>query len=121
MILVDTSVWISHFKRTSARLQDLLLRDQVLCHPFIIGELALGNLPKGRAVLDLLNLLPPSLVATHQEVLSFVEIERLAGRGIGWIDAHLLASARLESSLLWTEDKALAKIAAILGVLDDKR
>ncbi len=114
--LVDTSVWVEHFKRGDARLVVLLESVEVLCHPFIIGELLCGGLERGQEILGLLRALPQVITAGHDEVLSFVEVNRLAGSGIGWIDAHLLASAALSGAILWTFDRRLAAVARRLRV-----
>ena len=121
MILVDTSVWIDHLRKGSATLAEALEREEVLTHPFVIGELACGNLEHRREVLGLLNVLPEAVVATHEEVMLFVEERRLMGKGIGYIDAHLLASVSLtDASLLWTRDKPLVAIASALRVAFDE-
>jgi predicted nucleic acid-binding protein len=112
MTLVDTSVWIHHLQEGDSRLARLLSEGRVLTHPFVIGELSLGNIRNRKAVLDLLNNLPQATVADHDEVMAFVESNGLAGFATGWIDAHLLASARLSSSELLTVDKAMARAAA---------
>jgi predicted nucleic acid-binding protein len=112
MTLVDTSVWIHHFQKGDSRLAGLLSEGRVLTHPFVIGELALGNIRNRKEVLDLLNNLPKAAVADHDEVMAFVESNGLAGFGRGWIDAHLLASARLSGSELLTVDMAMARAAA---------
>ena len=114
MILVDTSVWVDHLRRGHEALASLLHDAQVLCHPFIIGELACGNLTRRREILSLLAALPQATVANHHEVLTFVQRRRLMGCGIGWIDAHLLASAMLADTPLWTLDKPLAAAARTL-------
>ena len=114
MILVDTSVWIEHFRTGSARLKGLLIDEEVLTHPFVIGELACGNLENREGILGLLATLPEVHVAEHQEVLHLLVSERLFGRGLGWVDAHLLASARLTRCALWTLDKPLRGAAAAL-------
>ena len=112
MILVDTSVWIDHLRTGDERLIDLLDSSQVLAHPFVIGELACGNLRKRDEVLRLLNNLPQAPVASQEEVLHFIERNRLMGQGIGYIDAHLLASTALaDRALIWTRDQRLQKIA----------
>jgi len=112
MILVDTSVWIDHLRTGDERLIDLLDSSQVLAHPFIIGELACGNLRKRDEVLRLLNDLPQALVATHEEAMHFIESNKLMGQGNGYIDTHLLASTALtDTALIWTRDKRLQKIA----------
>lgn len=113
MILADTSVWIDHLRRGNSTLIEALERDDVLTHPFVIGELACGDLKKRRDVLTLLGALPQALVATDDEVLEFIEARRLFGRGIGFVDAHLLASVALtDDACLWTLDKRLAALAA---------
>jgi predicted nucleic acid-binding protein len=117
MILVDTSVWIDHLREGNARLNSLLLNSAVLVHPFVIGELACGNLKNRSQVLNLLGDLPASRVADDQEVLFFIEHNDLMGRGIGYIDAHLLASASLsDSANLWTVDRKLNNVANQLGL-----
>lgn len=116
MILVDTSVWVDHIRRSDGDLMRLLDRGLVLAHPFVIGELALGALP-GRAVwLRDLGRLPSAVTARHGEVLAMIEAENLFGRGIGYVDVHLLASARLSGSLIWTRDRRLAAAADTLGI-----
>jgi len=114
VILVDTSVWIDHLRTGSPRLSTLLQDGLVLTHPFVIGELACGRLQRRDEVLTLLSVLPGVTVADHGEVLEFVDRQRLHGRGIGWIDAHLLASARLSASSLWTFDRPLHRVAVAL-------
>ena len=116
MILVDSSVWIGHFRRTNAQLVALLHDGRVLCHRFVLGELALGNLRNRTVILEHLSALPTAVVAEHEEVLTLVEGRRLAGTGIGWIDAHLLASAMLSHARIWTLDAALAAQGRRLGV-----
>lgn len=116
MILVDTSVWIQHFRRGENRLASLLDDGQVSCHPFVIGELALGSLTRRRAVLDLLMELPVTRTVTHVDALDFIERRGLSGRGIGWVDVHLLASALVEHMSLWTFDRRLGGAARDLGV-----
>jgi predicted nucleic acid-binding protein len=117
VILVDSSIWISHFRSADARLADLLEHHQVVTHPFVIGELACGVLPGHRApVLAALAELPESPMAQHGEVLELVERRQLAGSGIGWLDAHLIAAALLGKVLLWTHDRPLARAARRLGL-----
>ena len=116
MILVDTSVWVDHLRRGNAQLSSRLESAEVLCHPFIIGELACGSLSRRKEILSLLPKLPECTVAAHDEVLAFVETNRLVASGIGWIDAHLLASAALSRTQLWTLDRRLAEIARSLGL-----
>ena len=117
MILVDTSVWIEHLRVGSQRLKNLLLDDQVLCHPFVVGELACGILQRRSEILSMLKALPEAQLLEHEEVLSFLEARRLYGRGIGWVDAHLLASTLLTGCGLWTKDKPLRRAATALNVL----
>jgi predicted nucleic acid-binding protein len=116
MILVDTSVWIEHLRTGVSKLSSLLYDEQVFCHPFVIGELACRNLKNREEILTLLTALPRARVAEHREVLHLLETERLYGRGIGWIDAHLLASTLLSGCSLWTLDKSLRRTAAGLNI-----
>jgi predicted nucleic acid-binding protein len=116
LILVDTSVWVDHFRRGNARLQALLRDSLVLVHPFVLGELALGRLEKRSEVLGLLAEMPQAKAASHDEVLEFIERRGLAGRGIGWVDVHLLASAALAEVPLWTVDRRLAVVAERLAI-----
>lgn len=116
MTLVDTSVWIEHLRRGEPGLTHLLSGGTVMCHPFVIGELAMGSLKNRREILGLLDNLPAAPVASHDEVLTLVERHRLSGLGLGWIDAHLLASARLAAARVWTRDRRLAESARTLGV-----
>jgi predicted nucleic acid-binding protein len=112
VILVDTSIWIDHFRRSDAALARLLERGRVLCHPFVIGELALGGLVHRREILTHLAELPKASVAEDEEVLRFIEVEALAGSGIGYIDTHLLAATRLTvGARFWTRDHRLAELA----------
>ena len=115
-MLVDTSVWVDHFRQGNAKLSEQLQAGQVWTHPFVIGELACGNLARRAEVLELIDALPLVPVADHEEVLAFVESRRLMGRGLGWIDVHLLASAVLASLPLWTSDKRLSAVARALDV-----
>ncbi|HMA28230.1 MAG TPA: type II toxin-antitoxin system VapC family toxin [Thermoanaerobaculia bacterium] len=116
MILVDTSVWIDHLRRKSARLSALLEGGLVLLHPFVVGELALGHLRRRTEILGLLSELPQANAAQHDEVLEFVERHGLTGSGVGWVDAHLLASAALSHASLWTLDRRLVRAAARLAL-----
>jgi hypothetical protein len=111
MILVDTSVWVEHLRRGNKRLASLLYDEQVLCHPFVVGGLACGNLKNRKEILKLLNSLPLVQEADHSEVLHFLNSNRLYGQGIGWIDAHLLASALLTGCSIWTLDKPFLAVA----------
>jgi predicted nucleic acid-binding protein len=111
MILVDTSVWISHLREGNDELVSLLNKSEVLCHPFIAGEIACGNLKNRTEIIYLLNLLPCAIVAEPEEILQFIENNELMGKGLGYIDIHLLASALLTHARLWTLDKRLDNIA----------
>lgn len=117
MILVDTSIWIDHLRASDERLTQLLEAGQVLVHPFVIGEMALGNLRNRDTVLGALQDMPQAAVATEPEVLRFIGTKGLFGLGIGYIDAHLLAAVLLTpGALLWTRDKRLLAASAQLGV-----
>jgi predicted nucleic acid-binding protein len=116
MMLADTSVWIEHFRRREPTLADLLSKGIVLMHPFVSGELACGNLRDRAAIMSNLHALPPARLAANAEVLRLIEDRRLWGRGLGWIDTHLLASALLSNCRFWTLDTRLAKAAAELGL-----
>jgi len=117
MILVDTSVWIDHFRSTDAALARCLHQGSVLMHPFVLGELALGNLRQRKLILKSLALLPHVTVADQAEIMDFISAANLAGSGIGYIDAHLLAACRLtRPALLWTRDKRLRSVAENLAL-----
>ena len=116
MVLVDTSVWVDHLRRGTIGLDAPLGEGQVLCHPFVIGELACGNLKNRSDILSLLQTLPTVRTAEEEEVLQFIEKYRLMGKGLGYIDVHLLASSLLSHAPLWTFDKRLGDAAAVLGV-----
>ncbi len=115
MILVDTSVWIDHLRSGAPALVTALEKGRVLMHPFVLGELACGNLKNRREVLQLLGELPSTPISTDPEALAFIEGRALMGRGIGYIDVHLLASVALAGiAQLWTRDQRLATVAADL-------
>lgn len=117
MILVDTSVWIDHLRAGEPLLVELLDTHRILIHPFILGELACGNLTNRTKVLSLLRKLPNVRFATDEEVLFFIERRGLMGKGIGYIDAHLLAAVALTGTvLLWTRDKRLEAVAQSMGL-----
>lgn len=117
MILVDTSVWIDHIGQSEPILVELLLHDCVRIHPYVIGEISLGSLRDRPAVLRALNDLPRVPVATPDEVLFLIEQQQLFSRGIGYVDASLLASAKLQPGVtIWTRDKRLKKIADELAL-----
>jgi predicted nucleic acid-binding protein len=113
--LVDTSVWVDHLRRRSPELQGLLEGGEVLCHPFIIGELACGSMSNRNEIIALLRCLPAAPIADDEEVMSFLNDKRLWGRGLGWIDLHLLTSAALGRVRLWTRDRALKQAAERLS------
>jgi predicted nucleic acid-binding protein len=116
MILADTSVWIDYFREGLPELTERLGRSVVVMHPFVVGELACGNFSNRDATFELLQQLRSVTVAEHDEVLSFIRSRKLYGRGIGYVDAHLLAAAAIEGCQLWTKDKQLHAMAATLGV-----
>ncbi len=117
MILVDTAIWVDHLRAGEPALAVLLETGRVLAHPFVIGELALGNLRQREVILSALHDIPRAVVATEAEALALIALHGLAGSGIGYVDAHLLAAARLtQGARLWTRDRRLADIAARLGV-----
>ncbi len=122
MILVDTSVWVDHLRAGVPALAAALEQTHVLAHPFVVGEVACGNLKNRREVLQLLGKLPGAPVATDREALEFIERHALMGRGIGYIDIHLLASATLAGAAkLWTRDQRLAAVAADLDLIHSER
>lgn len=115
MILADTSIWTDHLRSADELLRQLLEDSRVLMHPLIIGDLACGNLRNRTTVVALLHNLPRATIATDREVLGFIEARRLMGRGLGYVDAHLLASVVLTpGAALWTRDRNLAVVAADL-------
>lgn len=121
MILVDTSVWIDHLRAGDAELAALLNGSQVLMHPFVLGELACGNLRNRTEVLALVKDLPRAALATDEEVLFFIERHALMGRGIGYVDAHLLAAVTLGGGTrIWTRDKRLRTVADALALAYEK-
>jgi len=116
VILVDTSIWVDHLRSGNPYLVAWLGAEEVLVHPFVIGELACGELRRREEILALLTSMPDASLAAHDEVMALVESYKLFARGIGWLDAHLLASARLSGARLATLDKPLARAARALGV-----
>jgi predicted nucleic acid-binding protein len=114
MILVDTSVWVEHLRSGTIGLEALLNDGQVVCHPFIIGELACGNLKNGTEILSLLQDLPMASCADDDEVLQFIDDHKLMGKGLGYIDIHLLMAALLTRIPLWTIDKRLHETSLTL-------
>lgn len=117
MILVDTSIWVDHFRQPNVRLVALLNGAEVLTHGFVIGELALGNLANRKVILSLLGDLPRAPLADEDEVLELIERRALHGVGIGYVDAHLIAAALLAGgAALWTRDKRLRSVAERIGI-----
>jgi predicted nucleic acid-binding protein len=117
VILVDTSIWIDHLRAGDSRLVALLEQMDVLVHPFVIGELALGNLRGREAVIESLKGLPALSLAADDDVMAFINSQSLQGTGIGYIDAHLLTSAKLNAGVrLWTRDKRLKAVADQVGL-----
>lgn len=117
-ILADTSVWVDHLRSANAKLATLLDKGLVLGHPLVVGELACGNLRNRRELLALLGELPGAPVATAAEALAFIETHRLMGRGVGYVDVHLLASVALtDDARIWTLDKRLATVASGLKLV----
>lgn len=120
MILVDTSIWVDHLRVGVKALSRLLDARLVLAHPFVIGELALGNLHQREIILSALSNLPRAGVATEAEILHFIDQHAIFGHGIGYVDTHLLAAVRLTAGTkLWTGDKRLHQVAARLGLAID--
>jgi hypothetical protein len=116
MLLVDTSVWSDHLRRHDAAMARLLEAGEVLAHPFVIGEIACGLFPRRSEILGLLSRLPAAPLIGQAEALGFIERHALAGRGIGFVDIHLLASALVAGARVWTRDRRLADAAAGLGI-----
>ena len=116
MVLVDTSIWVTHFRQGNRQLENLLIEAAVMCHPFIIGELACGNLKNRNEILSLLKSLPLALTIEFDEFIFFIERNRLMEIGIGFVDVHLLASAQLTEIPLWTADKRLKSAATKLDL-----
>ena len=116
MILVDTSVWMDHLRQGDEALAALLRAGEVTCHPFVIGELACGNIRNREELLELLSALPQLPKAGDGEVIEFMERHRLMGKGLGLIDIHLLASCAIAGVGLWTRDRKLSQAASRLGL-----
>lgn len=117
MMLIDTSVWIDHLRNDNSSLAELLINEEVYIHPFIIGELACGFLKNKQEILRLLHDLPFITPASDQEVLFFIEKNKLMGQGLGYVDLHLLASTHLNKTTIWTLDKKLISISKKLHLL----
>lgn len=117
-VLLDTSIWIDHFRKPVERLMDLIRQDRAIVHPFVVGELACGYLHPRDEIIHFLRRLPEAVQATDDEALTLLENRRLYGKGLGWVDVHLLASARISHCAIWSLDKPLAQAAKTFG-LDD--
>lgn len=115
MILVDTSVWVEHFRKGDAALAELLRDGGAVTHPFVVGELACGNFRNRTSILSLLDALPAIGKAEDGEAVDFIARHKLMGKGLGFIDVHLLAACVLAGVVLWTRDKVLAEAAGKLG------
>lgn len=115
MILVDTSVWVHHLRIGDAQLVALLNANSVLMHPLVLGEIACGSLSTRGPTIELLQQLPMAPVAEYEEVLGYIEAHELHGKGVGYVDVHLLASAAIGGTPLWTRDRRLHATAVILG------
>jgi predicted nucleic acid-binding protein len=115
MILVDTSVWVDHLRNGNEALAELLLKDEVACHPMVIGELACGNLKRRKELLALLHALPLVERVSDDEILFFIEQRRLSGRGLGLVDMHILASCAISHATLWTLDGRLQQAADVMA------
>jgi predicted nucleic acid-binding protein len=116
VILVDASVWVRHFREGDVHLRGLLLAERVMTHPFVTGEIACGPLRRRRETMELLANLPQAVAAEHGEVLVLLRRAKLFGKGIGWVDVHLLCSALLSSGRLWTMNRRLGDAASRLRV-----
>jgi len=122
VILADTSVWIDHLRGGDGKLERALVAGSILIHPFVIGEISLGHLRQRKRILEDLRALPMAIVASDDEVVGLIDRAKLFGRGIGYIDAHLLAATRLsENAALWTYDGSLREAARHLGLAYDER
>lgn len=116
MIIVDTSIWADHFGRFNAELDGLIEREMLLCHELVTAEIMLGNLADPAGTLWMLEAMPQAPVASHTELMLLIRGSRLAGSGIGFVDAHLLAACQLATARLWTRDKRLRAKAGALGL-----
>ena len=116
MVLVNTSIWVVHLRNGNIGLETLLNEGHAVCHPFIVGEIACGNLKNRAEILSLLQSLPVATHVEHEEVMKFIEDHTLMGKGLGFIDIHLIASAILTEIPLWTVDKRLNEVSSKLGI-----
>jgi len=115
MILADTSVWIDHLRKTDPVFTEQLNESQIVMHPAIMGEILLGSLSNRSAIETALSEMPQAITASDKEVMFFINTAKVFGRGIGWVDTHLLVSAKLTGAKLVTRDKRLAEVARELG------
>jgi len=115
-ILVDTSVWIKHLRESDKNLVRLLKQGLVACHPFIIGEIACGGIKNTHEIINLLTDLPSTDILDHYDIMEFIEYRKIMNKGVGYVDVHLLASALVSETPLWTSDKALKKVANQLSI-----
>lgn len=116
MILVDSSIWIDHFHHSDEALKELLLSNQVCIHPFILGELSCGNISNRKEILSLLRTLRSIDLVLDEEVFILIEDRKLYGKGLGFIDLHILASALIHHVPIWTRDKSLKQVSKELGI-----
>jgi len=116
MVIVDTSIWVIHLRQGSRQLKEMLMDAEVMCHPFVIGELACGDLKNRNEVISLLHSLPVAPMIEFEEFLFFIDRNHLMGKGIGFVDVHLLASAQLAEVPLWTADRRLKSASDQLGL-----
>ena len=116
MILVDTSVWADHLRSSDRDLSELLSSGEILTHRFVIEELACGHLPDRKDFLQMIHKVRQAPIASHQEILELIAIQKLCGTGLGSVDLHLIGSAMLAGAKIWSRDKALAREAAKLGI-----
>lgn len=116
MVLVDTSIWIDHFRNSNEELEELLIVGQVCIHPFVVGELSCGNISNRKEILTLLRALPKIDTVLDEEIFMLIEDKKLYGKGLGFIDVHLLASAIIHHVTIWTGDKHLRKISKEFGI-----
>ena len=117
MVLVDTSIWIDHFQKSDSNLKKLLLAAEVVNHPYVIGELACGNLSNRLEILSLLESLPKTIIARQEEILEFINKNKLYGLGVGYIDIHLIASTLLDGLKIWSKDKSLISVAEQFNIV----
>ena len=116
MVLVDTSVWVDHFRKYDSALELLLNENAVSIHPFVLGELACGNFKNRHLIISLLQVLPSSTIVSQTEYLHIIEKHKLWGTGLGFVDIHLLASSRIHNCLVYSHDKVLSTAASRFNI-----